>query len=289
LKPKGHGFYKPALEKASELLSIANQGSCVLSLLFFSDGKPSDYFKDFRKNDSFDGFEYILVNADLIATMGSLASQFGRRLNIHCIGMADANEKFSTMQRMVDEAKSYHVQATFNRPSLLSASSLSEIMSSSVATTLSSKTELTSLKSGKMRSVRTDVEREKCNAPDDDAITDDWRVFRGSDYDNFVARVWEWSSKNQDFYQLIDPRCRTCCKSVANSNYEIDSTEGSICRKCSACFFCARCEWTDLAHRDHHGKECRSRSEDRQHGFLAKGRPGKWILDCYWTVFTTQH
>jgi hypothetical protein len=281
LKPRGHGFYKPALEKASEILSIANQGSCALSLLFFSDGKPSDYFKDFGENDSFNYSEHEKVNADLIATMGRLASQFGRRLNIHCIGMADANEKFSTMQRMVDEAKSYHVQATFNRPSLLSASSLSEIMSSSIATSLSSKTELTSLKSGKMRSVRTDVEREKCNAPDDDAITDDWRVYRGGGSDKFVVRVWNWSSEARDFCQLIDPRCRTCFKVVADSNYRIvESTGGSMCSKCSACFFCARCERTS-ASSVHRGDECRLRAEDRRHCFLAKGRPGKWILDCY--------
>jgi hypothetical protein len=288
LRPRGHGFYKPALEKASEILSFANQGSCALSLLFFSDGKPSDYFKNFRENDRFSYLEHEKVNAALIATMGRLASQFGRRLNIHCIGMADANENFSTLQRMVEEAKSYHVQATFHRPSLLSTSSLSAIMSSSIATSLSCKTELMSLKSGKMRSVRTYVEREKCDAPDDDEITDKWRVFRGGAYDKFVVRVWKWNSKARDFCQLIDPRCHTCFKVVADSNYHIKSTGGSMCSECSACFFCAECKW-DRAHLVHQRNECPSMAQDRRRGHLAKGRPGKWILDCYWTVLTTQH
>jgi hypothetical protein len=273
LKPKGPGFYKPALEKASEILSIANQGSCALSLLFFSDGKPSDYFKDFRENDWFNRAEHEKVNADLVVSMGNLASQFGRRLNIHCIGMADMNEKFSTMQRMVDEAKSYHVQATFNRPSLCT-SSLSEIISSSVATSVSSKTELTSLKSGKMRSVRTDVEREKCNAPDDHAVNDDWRVFRGGAVDKFVVRVWEWNAAAGDFSEMIDPRCRTCYKVVADADYHITLKGGSMCDGCSACFFCERCVRT-RADRIHRGRECQSMVTARRNCFLAKGRPGK--------------
>lgn len=43
IKPSGHGFNIPALEKAEELLELSrNIGSCSLSLVFFSDGKPSD-------------------------------------------------------------------------------------------------------------------------------------------------------------------------------------------------------------------------------------------------------
>ena len=42
LRPSGHGFYLPALATAEELLSCNANASCALSLLFFSDGKPSD-------------------------------------------------------------------------------------------------------------------------------------------------------------------------------------------------------------------------------------------------------
>jgi hypothetical protein len=277
LKPKGPGFYKPALEKASEILSIANQGSCALSLLFFSDGKPSDYFKDFGENDRFNWAKHEKVNADLVVSMGKLASQFGRRLNIDCIGMADTNENFSTMQRMVDEATSYHVRATFNRPSLCTRS-LSEIISSSAATSVSSKTELTSLKSGKMRSVRTDVEREKCNAPDDRAVNNGWRVFGGDDVDKFVVRVWEWNAEENDFSQMIDPRCWCCNKVVADADYHITSPGGSMCPGCRACFFCKLCE-RSIAARIHQGGECQSMVTARRKRYIAKGRPGKkWSM-----------
>jgi hypothetical protein len=277
LKPQGPGFYKPALEKATEILSIANQGSCALSLLFFSDGKPSDYYKDFGENSRFNWAEYEKVNADLVVSMGNLASQFGRRLNIDCIGMADVNENFSTMQRMVDEAKSYHVQATFSRPSLCTRS-LSEIISSSAATSVSSKTELTSLKSGKMRSVRTDVEREKCNAPDDRAVNNGWRVFRGGAFDKFVVRVWEWNAEANDFSQMIDPRCRCCNKVVADADYHITSKRGSMCPGCFACFFCERCVRT-TATLVHQGEECQSMVRARRNCCIAKGRPGKkWSM-----------
>ena len=186
--------------------------------MFFSDGKPSDYFRDFdsKKGNKFIWTDYEKVNKELVETMGELApAQFGRRLSIHCIGMADKDENFSALSEMAKEATSFGVQATFNRPAL-NANSLSEIVASSVATSLSSKTELTSLKTGKLRSVRTDVVREKQNAPDDKFATGEWRVFLAADPERYVMRVWKWSARNEDFAQLIDPRCRFCYKTVAS-------------------------------------------------------------------------
>lgn len=251
---------------------MTNCGSCALSLLFFSDGKPSDYFRDFTEEEKFDKFEHRKVNDDLVACMGAVASQYGRRLNVHCIGMADSKESFLTMERMVEEARAFNVQATFNRPSL-STNSLSQIISSSVATSLASKTELTSLKSGKMRSVRTDVEREKHNAPDDAAVSEDWRVFRASDKQQYVLQVYEWSSVTDDFARLIDPRCRECFKTVADSSYEVISKGGSICGGCSACFFCSRCLRVN-ADRTHRIEECQAFARDRRSCFIGKGKPG---------------
>ena len=170
---------------------------------------------------------------------------------------------------MAEEAKSFGVQATFNRPAL-NANSLSEIVTSSVATSLSSKTELTSLKTGKLRSVRTDVVREKQNAPDDKFATGEWRVFLAADPERYVMRVWKWSARNEDFAQLIDPRCRFCYKTVASLRYELlHRTSGMMCHKCSACFFCQRCVAT-YATRQHSTQECSDFAKLRRNGFLVK-------------------
>lgn len=211
LKPGGHGFYKLTLEKAAEILAITNNGSCALSLLFFSDGKPSDYFKDFDSETStFCHGDYKKVNDELVDMMGKVAARFGRRLNIHCIGMAANDEDFSALSRMADEAKSFGVQADFNRPAL-NTDSLSQIVTSSLATSLSSKTELTSLNSGKMRSVRTDVQREKQDSPDDHIVNGNWRVFLSSHPECYVMRVWKWSTKINDFAE-VQRVFQGCCR-----------------------------------------------------------------------------
>ena len=68
IRPQGHGNYIPAIEEAEKLLTANTHAGCSLSLLFFSDGKPSDKSGDFK------------------GKMGELASKFGRRLSIACIG-----------------------------------------------------------------------------------------------------------------------------------------------------------------------------------------------------------
>ena len=145
--------------------------------MFFSDGKPSDYHQG--NNGNFDWKAYNKVNDQLVERVGNLASRFGRRLNMEFVGMASDEEDFTTLERFASEAKLYGSQSSFNRPNL-TASSLSQIVSSSLASSLSSKLEITSLKTGTTRSVRTDVEREKVNAPDDAIVNSDWRVFPAS-------------------------------------------------------------------------------------------------------------
>jgi hypothetical protein len=140
IRPSGPGNYLPALELAERLLGKNPCGSCALSLMFFSDGKPSD-------------------RGPFVEKMGAIASKFGRRLTVCCIGMADDTEDFSTLRAMVAEADSFGALASFNKPSL-STDSLSNIITSLVTSLASSKTEMTDLKTGKSRSVRADVLRE---------------------------------------------------------------------------------------------------------------------------------
>ena len=95
-KPAGHGYYLPAIELAETLLlnKNATTAGCAVSLLFLSDGKPSDQCK----------------SSTIAQRFGQVASRFGRRLSITCIGMANEDEDFScSLQSMIDEAS----QSTF--------------------------------------------------------------------------------------------------------------------------------------------------------------------------------
>lgn len=265
LKPHGHGFYKPALQKAQELLDLNANGSCSLSLLFFSDGKPSDHVQD---NQPFNWHEYNQVNKELVQMLGMIGARFGRRLNIMCVGMAGQDERFDTLESMVEEARMYGTQAAFNRPNL-NTESLSAIVSSSVASSLASKTEMTSLKTGKTRSVRTDVERERLNAPDDTRVNADWRVFRSTSEDEYVQNIWKWNSRRGDFAKIIDPRCNICYKDVADySDYSVAPGKGMPCRECRACFFCERCLVVGGYQTHRNSGECLDYAKQRRSGFL---------------------
>ena len=86
-RPSGPGNYLPALDMAETLLAANSLGTCALSLLFFSDGKPSDHGPFAEK-------------------MGEIASKYRRRLTFCCIGMAQdtEDEDFRTLNDMVTEA-----------------------------------------------------------------------------------------------------------------------------------------------------------------------------------------
>jgi len=109
-EPGLDGNYIPALNQAKELLERNDYGSCVLSLILFSDGKPSDHValdqvsKDLLKGNNqaqvqraatFDKLGS--VSSEII---DSLASTFGRRLSVGTVGIADDGEDFSVLQSM---------------------------------------------------------------------------------------------------------------------------------------------------------------------------------------------
>ena len=242
---------------------------------FSRDGKPSDFFQN--GTTEFDHREYRKVEESLAKTCGMLASRFGRRLTITCIGMADADENFTALEKMTQEAKQFGATATFHQPSL-NTDSLSQIISSSVASSLSSKAELTSLQhndaaanpQGKtFRSVRMDVERERQNTPESQKPSpSQWRIFREST-DQTVISVWTWSDEQHDFANIIDTRCHKCSKPVADANYNILSKgAGEMCKKCKACFFCARCVSVGLLRTHQEEDDCQTCLSGRRNGFL---------------------
>jgi hypothetical protein len=145
-KPAGHGYYLPAIELAETLLlrnTNTTTATCALSLLFVSDGKPSDQCK----------------SSKIAQRIGQVASRFGRRLSITCIGMANDDEDFSCLQSMVHEASQYGAISTFGK-SNLDVNSLSNMVTTLATSLTTSRIELTELTTGRCKSVRMDIERE---------------------------------------------------------------------------------------------------------------------------------
>ncbi|KAL7562585.1 hypothetical protein ACA910_014181 [Epithemia clementina (nom. ined.)] len=256
-RPGGHGNYAPALEKAELLLNKNSVGSCAVALFFFSDGRPSDANKH-----------------ELPAKMGALASRFGRRLIVTCVGMANhQTEDFTILQQMANEAMAYGAIATFHKPSM-NADSLSQIISSQVTSSLTStKTELTNLSTGKSLTVRTDLVRERHNAPDDVAPTDDWRLFNDTST-KYTVNVWTWNPALKggqgDFGRLIDPRCAACYNVTVLDTTQTagaaDATKGMMCNSCKACFFCWTCVQNRRAGRVHGKPVCHKMATERRQG-----------------------
>jgi len=211
--PYGHGCYAPALRKAEELLSIDTSGSCALSLLFFSDGRPSD------------------CNLDHKTGMGELASKFGRRLTISCIGMAYNSEEsyFDTLKGMAEEADSFGAVSSFCKPEM-KVGALSHLISSLSSSLTTTKTELTDIRTGEVRRVRTDIRRERKNLPEDEFLTANWKVFK----QRSVGSFWGWSFNHNDFVELYDYRCNHCGRDTRKSRFSV------VCVKCDGVSFCSR-------------------------------------------------
>eukprot|EP00956_Cyclotella_meneghiniana_P014296 scaffold21342_cov66-Cyclotella_meneghiniana.AAC.12 len=214
LKPKGPGNYLPAIEAAESLLTSNASAGCALSLLFFSDGSPSDKHGNFTES------------------IGNLASKFGRRLSLACIGMADHKEDFSVLNNMVNEAKSYGSQASFGRPSL-DSESLSSLVSSLASSVTSTRTEMTEAKSGKSKPVQS-VTREKSDTPDKEG---NWHYYE-TDKSFRVVSISTWQYKKNKYTKLVDPRCAICFDHVG---YKSSITTGIVCGKCNSYCICHTC------------------------------------------------
>ena len=227
MKPSGPGNYMPALAAAEEALAANTRGSCSLSLMFFSDGKPSD-------------------RGNFAEVVGQMASKYGRRLTVCCIGMADdGTENFQTLSDMVTEAEAYGAIASFNKPSM-HADSLSNIITSLATSVTATKTEITDIKTGESKLVRTDIRRERRNTPDDENLTDEWIAYRNTRTgDQYVNRIWKWDGKKDGFVYLKDPRCLRCSGTMFGARIQ---GLPLICPHCSIGGICAKCV-TDISAR----------------------------------------
>ena len=272
IKPAGHGNYLPALDKAEELLNLsADSGACALSLLFFSDGRPSDFWKTTTTTNDNPREKTTRVFAE---RMGRIAAKFGNRLTLQCVGMASAahdRNEFVILKEMVREAASYGAVAAMGQPKLTQPHALSSSIKSLVSSMTQCKTTLTHPETGRPRRVRTDLLREKMDCREDTALTKDWQAFHAGSHTHYLERVWTWDRQRDDFVYVMDPRCIYCYKLIASSlTSEVASsgtTPGSLCTDCKACFICTDCRLNPATHDGYtHTKsvDCETFKEDRR-------------------------
>jgi Mg-chelatase subunit ChlD len=90
--------YLPALEEADKLLAIGKHDSCALSLLFLSDGAPSDARAM--------GLTTPGAERRMCRRVAEIAEKFGKqKLNITMVGFGDKLQDFSALQAMAQAAK----------------------------------------------------------------------------------------------------------------------------------------------------------------------------------------
>lgn len=138
-KPRSHGHYLPALAAAEELLrGKGTHGCCALSLLFLSDGRPSDQIVC-------DGGESYQNVVDTITDkVRSLAGLFGQQLCLTTLGVARRDGDFSVLEAMAEAARDAGAHGEFHRPEL-SAEGLSTAIASSVLSLTTTRRRLTTL------------------------------------------------------------------------------------------------------------------------------------------------
>jgi len=262
LRPSGPGNYMPALDTAEKLLLENKGAACALSLMFFSDGRPSD-------------------KGDFSSKMGKIAAKFGRRLSFVCIGMAEGGEDFSTLSDMVTEAQSYGAVASFGKPSL-DADSLSNIITTLATSLTTSVTEMTNLVTGKARQVRMDITRERIGTPDDHHLTSDWIAYNSNT--NYVDTLWSWNYKINQFVNLMDSRCGSCWTETNVFETTKDTIKGYLCHNCRAKSFCSRC--LSSGETSFHRKECSDFLRARRLGTLIRPTDYfSWSMAVKKTIF----
>lgn len=248
IRPEGPGNYRPALQAAERLLRQYDTKQQAVSLVFVSDGAPSD-------------------KGDFDSHMGTIAQEFGRRLSVTCVGIGN-DDDFQILQDMVNEAQAFHSNATFYRArGALSTDSLSNIFTCLSSFTAVSKLELTTRIESRQLTVRSGVLRERLDAPDDLVLDDGWKLYKSSSMENGVIRVWSWDRVKDDFVCLLDPRCIVCFTVVANcETMEADPDKGSLCGECKACFACHACRDSAELYQRHSSAECKRWLKKRRRG-----------------------
>lgn len=174
--PQRNGNFLPALDEAKRLLIRHTHGGCALSLLFLSDGRPSDYTAYLGAGN------YREAARIITSHVHALAKVFEHQLSVSTIGFGGPGQDFSVLEAMAEAARDGGAQGEFHRPSL-SSEGLGSAIADSISSLTATKLSLTTLVSeGKQPRALRQVEREAAgshwgHAPTTMQTGDGWVVY----------------------------------------------------------------------------------------------------------------
>lgn len=153
--PRSHGNYLPALDTVEDVIKNGAHSWCALSLLFLSDGRPSDHSTSFADGSSYDDVVDLITDRVI-----DLAGLYGQQLSVSTMGFASRDQDFAVLEAMAGAARDAGAQGEFHRPGL-SSEGLGTAIARSVSSLTATRQRLTSLaQQGGQRRERRQVGRE---------------------------------------------------------------------------------------------------------------------------------
>ena len=187
-EPHFDGNYMPALDAAERLLLSNTYGSCALTLFFLSDGKPSDKVPRGVARSVGSSDPVALHSAVMGERIDDLASRFGRRLTVICVGFAAPSEDFRILENLAARPAEFGSMGRFFA-ARLNPEALGTAFSSITSSLNATKTELTEIGGSSQRAVR-DVRRRARDAVGRDSRpNENWLLY------SFDRREWNGQRK----------------------------------------------------------------------------------------------
>jgi hypothetical protein len=154
--------YLPALYDAERLLGIGDHDTCALSLLFLSDGSPSD--------SRHLGLTPIASDAKIFQRIREIADKFGERLEVKMLGFGNEEQDFSVLKAMAQTVKNF---TSIERAEFVYCGKRSNALGEAITSLATSLTETrTSLMTGTWGKTKRNV------APENGRnVSSDWRYF----------------------------------------------------------------------------------------------------------------
>lgn len=162
--PQFNGNFLPALDRAEQLLNSHTHGECGLSLLFFSDGRPSDHTAYLGAGS------YQEAAGKITDRVRALAETFGEQLTITTLGFANPEQDFTVLENMAEAARGGGARGQFIRPEL-SSKGLGTAIAHSVSSLTATKLRFTKLAVDRQRREVRHVEREAAGTQWDHALS----------------------------------------------------------------------------------------------------------------------
>jgi len=106
-RPKHHGNYIPALQRAKELFHKYDHPNTALSLFFLSDGRPSDAFLNGIKSS------HTISEMCIFNELRSIAQKYGTRLSTNFIGFGAYTRDFKILEKLSEISEEHGCASQF--------------------------------------------------------------------------------------------------------------------------------------------------------------------------------